>query len=250
MKSIQQMRELFPLFCSWRNTKSFHGVNIIICSKICTCRYIFTYSRTWALLLPLNHYCKMYSLLALQIFTHPRCMLRVISTVGNWLCTKYESDKYPQPCSLYMHQWTCPPLVCTPIVSFLSRYGHVDSWASCQIRKIAGCACAGNAGNVFPHHWLQRNTLVSDPGMHHGTSESLDPDGGENVPGIPGACAPAIFRICQEAHGDPSHWLNQCCLQAIRDHVTIFQRILCQLQLIFSVKPIRPKLISVMILSC
>ena len=23
-------------------------------------------------------------------------------------------------------------------------------WASCQIRKIAGCACAGNAGNVFP----------------------------------------------------------------------------------------------------
>ena len=26
------------------------------------------------------------------------------------------------------------------------------SWASCQIRKIAGCACAGNAGNVFPHY--------------------------------------------------------------------------------------------------
>ena len=23
-------------------------------------------------------------------------------------------------------------------------------WASCQIRKIAGCSCAGNAGNVFP----------------------------------------------------------------------------------------------------
>ena len=25
-----------------------------------------------------------------------------------------------------------------------------SSWASYQIRKIAGCACAGNAGNVFP----------------------------------------------------------------------------------------------------
>ena len=46
--------------------------------------------------------------------------------------------------------------------------------------------------------------LVSDPGMHHGTcvthvpwcmSVSLAPDGGENVPGIPGACAPAIFSI-------------------------------------------------------
>ena len=42
-------------------------------------------------------------------------------------------------------------------------------WASCQIRKIAGCACAGNAGNVFPRHRLQRKPLVSDPGMHHGT---------------------------------------------------------------------------------
>ena len=31
-------------------------------------------------------------------------------------------------------------------------------------------------------------------------SESLTRGGGENVPGIPGACAPAILRICQEAH--------------------------------------------------
>ena len=28
--------------------------------------------------------------------------------------------------------------------------GCITSWASCQIRKIAGCACGGNAGNVFP----------------------------------------------------------------------------------------------------
>ena len=33
-------------------------------------------------------------------------------------------------------------------------------WASYQIRKIVGCACAGN---VFPA------TAVSDPDMHHGT---------------------------------------------------------------------------------
>ena len=71
-------------------------------------------------------------------------------------------------------------------------------WASCQIRKIAGCACAGNAGNVFPRGRLQRKLLVSDPDMHHGTcvthvpwcmSGSLNRGGGENVPGIPGACA-------------------------------------------------------------
>ena len=83
-------------------------------------------------------------------------------------------------------------------------------WASYQIRKIAGCACAGNAGNVFPRRRIQRKTLVSDPVMHHGTcvthvpwcmSGSLTRCGGENVPGILGACAPVILRIWQEAHG-------------------------------------------------
>ena len=81
--------------------------------------------------------------------------------------------------------------------------------ASYQIRKIAGCACAGNAGNVFPRRRFQRKPLVSDPGMHHGTcvthvpwcmSGSLACGDGENVPGIPGACAPASLRIWQEAH--------------------------------------------------
>ena len=68
--------------------------------------------------------------------------------------------------------------------------------------NIAGCACAGNAGNVFPCHRLQRKPLVSDPDMHHGTcvthvpwcmSGSLTRDDGENVPGIPGACATRNF---------------------------------------------------------
>ena len=82
-------------------------------------------------------------------------------------------------------------------------------WASYQIRKIAGCACAGNAGNVSPRRRFQRNPIVGDPGMHHGTcvthvpwcmSGSLTCGDGENVPGIPGACAPAILRIWQKAH--------------------------------------------------
>ena len=38
-------------------------------------------------------------------------------------------------------------------------------WASYQMRKIAGCACAGNAGNVFPRRRFQRKPVVSDPGM-------------------------------------------------------------------------------------
>ena len=72
------------------------------------------------------------------------------------------------------------------------------------------CACAGNAGIVFPRCRIQWKLLASDPGMHHGTcvthvpwcmSGSLTCGDGENVPSIPGACAPAILRIWQETHG-------------------------------------------------
>ena len=42
-------------------------------------------------------------------------------------------------------------------------------WGSCQIRKIAGCACTGNAGNVSPP------PRVSDPDMHHGTRMTNGP---------------------------------------------------------------------------
>ena len=54
----------------------------------------------------------------------------------------------------------------------------------------------------FPHHRLQRKPLVSDPVMHHGTcvthvpwcmSGSQTRGDGENVPGIPGACATRNF---------------------------------------------------------
>ena len=48
----------------------------------------------------------------------------------------------------------------------------------------------------FPRHRLQRKPLVSDLGMHHmpwGMSGSLTLDDGENVPGIPDACATRNF---------------------------------------------------------
>ena len=37
-------------------------------------------------------------------------------------------------------------------------------WASCQIRKLAGCTCAGNAENVF-----SAKMRIREPDMHHGT---------------------------------------------------------------------------------
>ena len=76
---------------------------------------------------------------------------------------------------------------------------HRDvTWASYQIRKIAGCACAGNAEKVFPRLRIQREPLVSD----HGTcvthvpwcmSESLTRGGGENVPAYPAHAHPQFY---------------------------------------------------------
>ena len=79
----------------------------------------------------------------------------------------------------------------------LQWVAELIAWASYQIRKIAGRACAGNAGSVF-----HREPLVSDSGMHHVTcvmhvtwcmSGSLTRGDGENVPDIPGACATCDF---------------------------------------------------------
>ena len=70
------------------------------------------------------------------------------------------------------------------------------TWASCQIRKIAGCACAGNAGNglaiptcITARAWRTCRDACRDRKL----VVSFDLGGVENVPGIPGACATRNF---------------------------------------------------------
>ena len=109
---------------------------------------------------------------------------------------------------LLVHNWNAPCCQCTETCSpdsSIHNYRRtfiIQPWASCQMRKIAGGACTGNAGNVFPRHRLERKSLVSDPGMRHGRcvthvpcciSGSLTRDDAENVPGIPGACTTRDF---------------------------------------------------------
>ena len=81
-------------------------------------------------------------------------------------------------------------------------------WASCQIDKIAGYACAGNTGIVILGADFKRNR-VSDPDMHHGTcvthvpwrmTGSLNHGGGETFLAFLAHAQPAILRIWQEAH--------------------------------------------------
>ena len=84
--------------------------------------------------------------------------------------------------------------------------GLLPDTPNCRLRMRRECR------ERFPRHRLQRKPLVSDPGMHHGTcvthvpwcmSGSLTRSGGENVPGIPGACA--THNIAYLARGP---WVN------------------------------------------
>ena len=80
------------------------------------------------------------------------------------------------------------------VVSLIKRLR--GSRRKCVLRMSRECR------ERFPRHLLQRKLLVSDLGMHHGMcvthvpwcmSGSLTPADGENVPGIPGACATLNF---------------------------------------------------------
>ena len=88
---------------------------------------------------------------------------------------------------------------------FLYAWDNLDGWSvhnvamgllpdtyNCRLRMRRECR------ERLPRYQLQKKPLVNDPGMHCGTcamhvpwcmSGSLTRGGGENVPGIPGACA-------------------------------------------------------------
>ena len=72
-------------------------------------------------------------------------------------------------CSVVKSFWKCAQITTVSLSCTVQIFERVDkwnaylrilsllwvsdgylTWASCQIRKITGCACAGNAENVFP----------------------------------------------------------------------------------------------------
>ena len=82
------------------------------------------------------------------------------------------------------------------LITLLQVMGLLPHTLNCGLRMRRECR------ERFPCHRLQRKQLVSDLGIHHGTcvahvpwcmSGSLTRDGGENVPGIPGAWATGNF---------------------------------------------------------
>ena len=89
----------------------------------------------------------------------------------------------------------------------------ICQWASCQIHKIAGAHAPGMPGTFSPP------LHVSDPDMHHGTCvthvpwcmpDALKSAVGENVPGIPGACATRNFTYLVRGPWNAAQFTVQC----------------------------------------
>ena len=124
-------------------------------------------------------------------------LLTVLSR-ANWIVNScFPSDRI----NLYVFVWC---IVCCLTDDDDCCNGPLTRYVKLQVAHAPGMP-----GTFSPRCQFQRKPLVSDPGMHHGTwvthvpwcmSGSRTRGDGENVPGIPGACAPAILRIWQEAH--------------------------------------------------
>ena len=144
----------------------------------------------------------------IQIFVVRSCSL-IANCFCNYVASNYSRSSRHLWYSLIIAQ-VLPQIWIACCLRWRWQYPYLrKQWASCQIRKIAGCACAGNAGSVFHTTAFKGNrglailaciTARAWPHVPWSMSGSLTRGGGENVPGIPGACAPAIFRIWQEAH--------------------------------------------------
>ena len=87
---------------------------------------------------------------------------------------------------------------------------HNTLWASYQIRKFVGCACARNAGNVFPATDFKAKCKLAIPACIMARASRTCRDAcrdlwsamaGKTFPAFPGHAQPAILRIWQEAHG-------------------------------------------------
>ena len=65
----------------------------------------------------------------------------------------------------FMHVWIITDISFDSLV-YIGRTSDIKTlhpWASYKIRKIAGCACAGNTGNVFPATDFKGNRQLAIP---------------------------------------------------------------------------------------
>ena len=135
----------------------------------------------------------------------PTIMINIFRPYDNttWN-TNYSTVIYFHDISIFSHDitiWSHGILLCYSfIIDAMLVIENVFSWASYQIRKIAGCACVGNAGNIFPATDFKGNRWLAIPACITARasrtcvpwcmSGSLTRGGGGS---IPGACATCKF---------------------------------------------------------
>ena len=78
--------------------------------------------------------------------------------------------------------------VSAPMIQVFHKIMYIDA-ENCGLRMRRECR------KPFRHQPLQRQALVSDPGMHHGTCVTLTRGGGKTFPAFPAHVQPAILRI-------------------------------------------------------
>ena len=92
------------------------------------------------------------------------CMVSTYTAISLLFWSLIETDKVPTETKrllprfavsivrMHVNGWHESTKTCdiTKTKQSTKTVGMLYAWASCQIRKIADCACAGNAGNVFP----------------------------------------------------------------------------------------------------
>ena len=121
---------------------------------------------------------------------HPDCI--------DWIFkTKWNIHAAPQPCySRIVRMIMLYFPLCSHFISVDWTIGLLPVTQDCGLCMRRECR------GRFPRHRIQRKPRVSDPDMHHGTcvthmpwcmSGLLSRGSGENVPGIPGACATRNF---------------------------------------------------------
>ena len=90
---------------------------------------------------------------------------------------------------------------------------QTSQWVSCQIRKIAGCACSGNAGIGFPATGSKENRFLAIPTCITTRASRTCRDAchdrypavaEETFPAFRAQALPAILRTWQEAHAQTS----------------------------------------------
>ena len=109
----------------------------------------------------------------------------------------YLNSVWPCVLSWYLSKktYSFPPVVCVSV-----SCAHVKQWASYQIHKIADCACARNAGNVFPATTGKRSRHASrhvrDAGVVMNAGIAIPKSvAGKTFPAFPVHAQSAISRI-------------------------------------------------------